>query len=132
MKELDKKLLEEAKRARLFSYSPYSDCKVGAAVRTTDGKIYIGCNVENKFLGNSICAERTAVFRAISEGERQIEALAVVADTKSPIPPCGACRQIIIEFGISTVIMANMKDDVLVMTGEELLPRSFNKEYMGK
>ena len=132
MKEMDKRLVEEAKRARLFAYSPYSDCSVGAAVRTTEGKIYIGCNVENKFLGSTMCAERIAVFRAVSEGERQIEALAVVADTKNPIPPCGACRQIITEFGISTVIMANMKEDVIVMTGEELMPCSFNMAYMEK
>jgi len=130
--ELDQKLVEEAKRAREFSYSPYSEFKVGAAVRTSKGKLYNGCNIENKTLGISNCAERTAIFRAVSAGERELEALAVIAEGELPVPPCGACRQVIAEFQIPRIVMSNLAGDVCIMSHEELLPGAFGKENLCK
>ena len=100
-----KKLIEAARQAREKAYAPYSRFKVGAAVLTSDGKIYTGCNIENASYGMSNCAERTAIFKAVSEGETKLEALAVIGDTNTPISPCGACRQVIAEFGIQQVAM---------------------------
>lgn len=122
------KLIEAAKKARENSYSPYSKFKVGAAVLTKSGKIYGGCNVENASYGLTNCAERTAIFKAVSEGEREFAALAIIADTKRPIPPCGACRQVIEEFKINTIIMSNLAGDVKTATLEEILPFSFSEE----
>ena len=122
-----KKLIEAARQAREKAYAPYSRFKVGAAVLTSDGKIYTGCNIENASYGMSNCAERTAIFKAVSEGETKLEALAVIGDTNTPISPCGACRQVIAEFGIQQVAMANLKGGVKIVTLEELLPFSFAK-----
>ncbi len=122
-----KALIEAAKQAREKAYAPYSRFKVGAAVLTSDGKIYTGCNIENASYGMSNCAERTAIFKAVSEGETKLEALAVIGDTDAPISPCGACRQVIAEFGIQQVAMANLKGAVKIVTLEELLPFSFAK-----
>ncbi len=122
-----KKLIEAARQAREKAYAPYSKFKVGAAVLTSDGKIYTGCNIENASYGMSNCAERTAIFKAVSEGETKLEALAVIGDTNAPISPCGACRQVIAEFGIKQVAMANLKGGVKIVTLEELLPFSFAK-----
>ncbi len=122
------KLIEAAKKARKNSYSPYSKFKVGAAVLTKSGKIYGGCNVENASYGLTNCAERTAIFKAVSEGEREFAALAIIADTKRPIPPCGACRQVIEEFKINTIIMSNLAGDIKTATLEEILPFSFSEE----
>ena len=122
-----KKLIEAARQAREKAYAPYSKFKVGAAVLTSDGKIYTGCNIENASYGMSNCAERTAIFKAVSEGETKLEALAVIGDTNTPISPCGACRQVIAEFGIQQVAMANLKGGVKIVTLEELLPFSFAK-----
>lgn len=119
------KLIDEALRAREFAYVPYSKFKVGAAVLTSTGKIYTGCNVENASYGLCNCAERTAIFKAVSEGEKAFTALAVVADTKKPTAPCGACRQVIVEFNIPKIILANVKGDHMVLSLEELLPYSF-------
>lgn len=121
-------LIKAAKAAREFSYSPYSKFKVGAAVLTKNGKIYSGCNIENASYGITNCAERTAIFKAVSEGERELEALAVIADTDGPTAPCGACRQVIAEFKISKIIMANLKGDTKIVTLQELLPYSFSDE----
>ncbi len=116
-------LIEEARRARLRAYAPYSHFMVGAALITTDGQIFHGCNVENAAYGSTICAERSALVSAYSAGFRDIVALAVVADTKGPVSPCGSCRQMIYELaGKATIIMANMGDAVLVTTAAELLP----------
>ena len=123
----NKELLKIAKEAKSKSYCPYSKFKVGAAVLTSDGKIYTGCNIENASYGMSNCAERTAIFKAVSEGETKLEALAVIGDTNAPISPCGACRQVIAEFGIKQVAMANLKGGVKIVTLEELLPFSFAK-----
>jgi cytidine deaminase len=122
----DKTLIEAAKKAREFSYSPYSKFKVGAAVLTSDGKIYGGCNIENASFGITNCAERTAMFKAVSEGHRELDALAVIADTEAPCSPCGACRQAMAEFKVKRIIMANLKGDTKVVTLEELLPFSFS------
>ena len=121
-------LIKAAKKAREFSYSPYSKFKVGAAVLTKTGKIYSGCNIENASYGITNCAERTAIFKAVSEGERELEALAVIADTDGPTTPCGACRQVIAEFKINKIIMANLKGDTKIVTLQELLPYSFSDE----
>ena len=126
----DKALVEAAKKAREFSYSPYSKFAVGAAVLTRSGKVYGGCNIENASYGITNCAERTAIFRAVSEGEREIVALAIVADSKRPVPPCGACRQVIAEFKIPHIIMANLDDQIQTATCEELLPGAFSGHHM--
>lgn len=125
-------LIAEAKRARERAYAPYSGFKVGAAVLTERGKRYAGANVENASYGLSNCAERTAIFKAISEGETKFRALAVIADTEKPAAPCGACRQVIAEFRIPKVILANLKGDRLELTLDELLPHSFTSADLKK
>ena len=111
---------------RKQSYSPYSNFAVGAAVLSNDGYIYGGCNIENASYGLTNCAERTAIFNAVSDGKRNISAIAVVADTDRPCSPCGACRQVIGEFKIPCIIMANLKGEYKKVTLEELLPFSFS------
>ena len=122
-----KALIQAAQKAREKAYVPYSNFAVGAAVRTANGIVYDGCNIENASYGLTNCAERTAIFKAVSAGERKLEAIAVVADTASPTAPCGACRQVIAEFGITTIIMSNTKGDNQVISLEELLPFAFTK-----
>ncbi len=123
----DKELIAAAKKYREFSYSPYSKFKVGAAVLTKKGNVYGGCNVENSSFPITNCAERTAIFKAVSEGEQEIEAIALIADTPGPCSPCGACRQVMVEFKIPKIIMANLKGDVKVVTLEELMPYAFTE-----
>ncbi|BAL83948.1 putative cytidine deaminase [Selenomonas ruminantium subsp. lactilytica TAM6421] len=123
----DKELIAAAKKYREFSYSPYSKFKVGAAVLTKKGNVYGGCNVENSSFPMTNCAERTAIFKAVSEGEREFEAIALIADTPEPCSPCGACRQVMVEFKIPKIIMANMKGDVQVVRLEELMPYAFTE-----
>ena len=122
----DEALIEVAKEYRARAYAPYSKCKVGAAVLAADGRVFGGCNVENASYPLTNCAERTALFKAVAEGVRDFAALAVVADTDGPCAPCGACRQVMAEFGIARVIMANCSGAVRVVTLEELLPFSFS------
>ena len=124
----DQELIEVAKKYRENSYSPYSHFPVGAAVLTKKGNVYGGCNIENSSYPVTNCAERTAIFKAVSEGERDIEAIALIADTEGPCSPCGACRQVMGEFRIPKIIMANLKGDVKVVTLEELLPFAFSPE----
>ena len=121
------RLIECAIEARQQSYSPYSNFAVGAALLCEDGTIYKGCNIENASYGLTNCAERTAIFKAISEDHRKFKALAVVADTEGPCAPCGACRQVMKEFKISTIIMANMKGNMKIVSIEDLLPFSFSE-----
>ncbi|WP_429651601.1 cytidine deaminase [Aeribacillus pallidus] len=123
-------LIEEAKKAREKAYAPYSKFQVGAALLTEDGKLYHGCNIENAAYSLCNCAERTALFTAYSEGVRNFKAMAVVADTNRPVPPCGACRQVISELcpPKMKVILTNLKGDVQEMTVEELLPGAFSPE----
>jgi len=120
------KLIQAAIETRKQSYSPYSNFAVGAAVLSNDGYIYGGCNIENASYGLTNCAERTAIFNAVSDGKRNISAIAVVADTDRPCSPCGACRQVIGEFKIPCIIMANLKGEYKTVTLEELLPFSFS------
>ena len=120
-------LLQAAKEARLRAYAPYSHFPVGAAVQTAGGKIYTGCNIENASYGLTNCAERTAIFTAVAAGEQELQAIAVVANTPEPVAPCGACRQVMAEFGIQTIIMANTKGDSHVASLKDLLPYSFIK-----
>ncbi|MDF2565935.1 MAG: cdd [Massilibacillus sp.] len=120
-------LIRAAKEAREKAYSPYSNFKVGAAVMTPSGKIYSGCNVENVSYGLTNCAERTAIYKAVSEGEHSFIALAVVADTEGPVAPCGACRQVIAEFGIEQIILGNIKGHTKILSLEEILPYAFTK-----
>ncbi len=121
-----KALIQAAIEARRNAYAPYSRFKVGAAVLTKEGKIFTGCNVENASYGLSMCAERVAIFKAVSEGYKDFIAIAVVADTDDPVKPCGACRQVMAEFGNFDVIMANLKGDVKIMKVSELLPEAFS------
>jgi cytidine deaminase len=124
-------LIAAAKQARENAHAPYSNFRVGAALRAKSGRVFSGCNVENATLGLTCCAERTAIFKAVSEGERGFEAIAVVADTDTLTPPCGACRQIIWEFcGDVPVIMANLKGKVLQEKMSSLLPRAFDSSFL--
>ncbi|HWR06137.1 cytidine deaminase [Sporomusa sp.] len=126
-------LVNAAVKAREQAYAPYSRFKVGAAVLGKSGRIYTGCNIENASYGLSNCAERTAVFKAVSEGEVALTAIAVVADTPEPVSPCGACRQVLAEFNIEQIILVNMKGQRQTYTIEELLPFSFTKgDFLGK
>ena len=122
---MDKELLEAALAARERAYAPYSKFLVGAAVRAESGKIYTGCNIENASYGLTVCAERNALFSAVGAGERKFTALCVVGDTEEPISPCGACRQVMAEFKVERIILANIKGDVKEYTLEELLPYGF-------
>ena len=122
----DEALIEIAKQYRTHSYSPYSHLPVGAAVLTAAGKVYGGCNIENSSYPLGNCAERTAIFKAVSEGERDLAAIAIVADTPGPCSPCGACRQVMAEFRIPRIIMANLKGEWCVVTLDQLLPYAFS------
>lgn len=119
-------LITESKIAMDKAYVPYSKFKVGAALLTADGKVYHGCNIENAAYSMTNCAERTALFKAFSEGERNFTMLAVVADTDGPVPPCGACRQVIAKN--MKVVLTNLKGDIKELTLEELLPGAFSPE----
>jgi cytidine deaminase len=124
------RLVESAREARDRSYAPYSGFRVGAALLTRRGNVYSAANVENASSGAAICAERAALAKAVSEGEREFEALAVVADSQEPVAPCGICRQNLIEFGDEIkVIMANTRGDAEIATAGELLPRGFKRDH---
>ncbi len=117
------KLVAAAWQAREAAYAPYSNFAVGAALLAADGRIFLGCNVENISYGLTNCAERVAVETAIAAGAREFVAVAVVADTGVPISPCGACRQVLAEFGVPRVILAN-RSERLEFGLDELLPRA--------
>lgn len=127
-------LVVEAKKARERAYVPYSKFKVGAALLTSDGKVYHGCNIENAAYSMCNCAERTAIFKAFSEGDKEYKAIAVVADTDRPVPPCGACRQVMFELcpRDMEVILTNLKGDIQVTTVEKILPGGFQAEDMNE
>jgi cytidine deaminase len=116
-------LVMAAWKAREMAYAPYSKFAVGAALLASDGRIFSGCNVENISFGLTQCAERTAICAAVAAGVREFGMLAVVADTAVPISPCGACRQVMAEFGVPRVILAN-RSGQLAFSLEELLPRA--------
>ena len=134
MTELEiQKLMDCAIKARENAYSPYSHFAVGAALLCEDGILYEGCNIENASYGLTNCAERTAIFKAVSEGHIKFKALAVVADTEGPCAPCGACRQVMAEFKIPLNIMGNLMGNIKIVTIEELLPFSFSEcDVIGK
>ncbi|HVH32066.1 MAG TPA: cytidine deaminase [bacterium] len=121
----DAALISAAGRARGAAYAPYSRFRVGAAVRTASGAVYTGANIENASYGLSHCAERVAIHKAVSEGHRRLEAIAVVADGPSPAMPCGACRQVMAEFGVRRVIVATPAGRRRVRTLRQLLPEPF-------
>ena len=123
----DKELIAAAKKYRENAYAPYSKFKVGAAVLTKKGNVYGGCNIENSSFPVTNCAERTAIFKAVSEGEQEFAAIALIADTPGLCSPCGACRQVMVEFKIPRIIMANMQGDVKVVTLEEIMPYAFTE-----
>jgi cytidine deaminase len=127
-------LVEAAREARLHSVSPFSNFSVGAAVRTASGKVYTGCNIESASYGLTVCAERVAIWKALSElseDERQFTALAVVADTETLTPPCGTCRQIIWEFARgATIVFANLKGESEIFHIGDLLPRAFDARFL--
>jgi cytidine deaminase len=123
-------LIEEAKKAREKAYVPYSKFGVGAALLTTDGKVYHGCNIENAAYSMCNCAERTALFKAYSEGDRDFQLMAIVADTDRPCSPCGACRQVISELCSKDmiVVLTNLKGHIQKITVGDLLPGAFSSE----
>jgi cytidine deaminase len=125
-----KELIEQSIIAREKAYVPYSKFKVGAALLTEDGKVYQGCNIENSSYGLANCAERTAIFKAVSDGEKKFKAIAIVADTEGPVSPCGACRQVISEFCAPNmpVYLTNLKGNIQQTTIGELLPGAFAPE----
>jgi cytidine deaminase len=124
-------LIETAQKARLQSVAPFSGFLVGAAVKTESGKVYTGCNVESASYGLTVCAERVAIWKALSEGERHFTELAVVADTETLTPPCGTCRQIIWEFARNaTIVFANLEGQSEVFHMAELLPRAFDARFL--
>lgn len=127
-------LMEEAKLARDKAYVPYSKFKVGAALLSEKGVVYRGCNIENAAYSMTNCAERTALFKAVSEGDTTFKKLVVVADTEGPISPCGACRQVISELCPKDmeVILTNLKGDVQTLTVAELLPGAFSPEDLNE
>src|ERR1700724_3923446 len=124
-------LIAAARVAREHAHAPFSNFRVGAAVRAKSGRIFAGCNIENATLGLTCCAERVAIFKAVSEGERGFEAIAVVTETDNLTPPCGACRQIIWEFcGDVPVILANLKGKIEHESAGQLLPRPFDSSFL--
>jgi len=125
------KLVAAARKAREHAVADFSGFKVGAALETGSGEIITGCNVENATYGLTVCAERVAIFKALSEGKRSFARIAVVADTQDPTPPCGACRQIIWEFcGDIDVVIANLTEIKLTMRMKDLLPLPFDKRLL--
>ena len=127
----DSKLVSAARKARRHARAPFSKYKVGAALETEDGTIITGCNIENATYGLSMCAERVAMFKALSEGHRRFRRIAVVADTQAATPPCGPCRQILWEFGADLeVIMANLRRETGRHRLSDLLPLPFDARLL--
>ncbi len=124
-------LLDAAVGARAHAVAPYSNFKVGAALEDDAGRIHTGCNIENATYGLTLCAERVAVFKAVSEGARRFRRIAVAADTETLTPPCGACRQILWEFcGDIEVVLVNLKGKVKSFRLSELLPSPFDDSFL--
>jgi cytidine deaminase len=124
----EEELIQEAEKARLRAYAPYSKFKVGAALLTKTGKVYTGANVENGAYGLTVCAERAAVLKAVNEGDKDFVKIAVVADKNPPVTPCGPCRQVLSEFAKDMkIVCANLQGRVNRYTLRELLPQAFGK-----
>ena len=131
MQNSDKELINAATEVRENAYSPFSSFCVGAALETDDGETIVGCNVESASYGLTVCAERVAIWKGISCGEKRFKQIAVVVDTEELTPPCGVCRQIIWEFcGDVPVILSNLhgKSETIMMS--ELLPRAFDSKFL--
>jgi cytidine deaminase len=128
----NEELVELARQAREYAHAPYSKFKVGSVVESRDGRIFTGCNIENSSYGLTLCAERVALGKAISEGVRNIGRIAVIADTHSPVPPCGACRQVILELceRDTLIIMANLQGRIEIRANVELLPAPFDQSFL--
>ena len=125
------RLVEAARQVRRRAHAPFSHFKVGAALEDENGRIFSGCNVENATFGLTMCAERVAVFKAISEGAAKLVRIAVVADTETLTPPCGACRQILWEFcGDAELILANLTGKQETMTLKQIFPRPFDASFL--
>ena len=118
-------LLAEALNVRATAYAPYSQFPVGAALETRSGRVFTGCNVENLSFGLTICAERNAVFAAVAAGEREFTRIVIVADSREPVTPCGACRQVLAEFSLEMEVRSvNLEGEEYVTRLDELLPRA--------
>lgn len=129
----NEKLIEVAKEARQKAFAPYSNFHVGAAVELDNGEIISGCNVESASYGLTVCGERVAIWKAVSDGKNKFKKIAVVVDTDELTPPCGACRQIIWEFcGDIPVILANLKGKTKTFQMSELLPHAFDGKFLTK
>ena len=128
---MEPQLVSAAREVRERAYAPFSNFRVGAAVETAEGKIYSGCNIESASYGLTVCAERVAIWKAISEGEKNLTRIAVVVDTEELTPPCGVCRQIIWEFcGDVPVTLANLHGKTETVQMKELLPRAFDSKFL--
>lgn len=124
-------LLEAALRARYHAHAPYSKFRVGAALEAEDGTVYTGCNIENASYGLTMCAERVALFKALSEGARRFRRIAVAADTESPTPPCGPCRQLLWEFcRDAEIVLVNPGGRTEQFSMRDLLPRAFDDSFL--
>ena len=131
MKHTEDELIAAAAEVREKAYAPYSNFMVGAAVETDEGNIYTGCNVESGSYGLTVCAERVAIWKGISRGEKKFGRIAVVVDTEELTPPCGVCRQIIWEFcGDVPVILSNLHGKKETIQMSELLPRAFDSKFL--
>ena len=128
----DEELIEQARQARQEAHAPYSNFQVGSAILTSDGRVYTGCNIEQSVFSLTMCAERVAIFKAVSEGAREFVKVAVVADFETVTPPCGCCRQSIWEFAGSgtKIILANLSGEVRSLDIEELLPLPFDGSFI--
>ncbi|HEX7722373.1 MAG TPA: cytidine deaminase [Pyrinomonadaceae bacterium] len=131
MSESENELIKTATDARLRSVAPFSKFMVGAALRTKDGKVFTGCNVESASYGLTVCAERVAIWKALSEGERDFTDLVIVADTEQLTPPCGTCRQIIWEFAKhAKIVLANLRGQIEEADIGHLLPKAFDARFL--
>lgn len=131
MEDMD--LYIEAEKAMRYSYSPYSGYSVGAALLTKSGKVYTGCNIENASYSATVCAERTAVFKAVSDGERSFAKIAIAGSSSRPAWPCGVCRQVMSEFASDDFyVITKSEDELMTSLLSELLPNGFSSESMNK
>ena len=131
MSESENELIEMATAARTRSVAPFSNFMVGAALRTKAGKVFAGCNVESASYGLTVCAERVAIWKALSEGERDFTDLVIVADTEQLTPPCGTCRQIIWEFAKhARIVLANLRGQREEVDIRDLLPKAFDARFL--
>lgn len=127
---MDEKLIDAALTIRKNAYAPYSHFLVGAAVRTKTGRIFTGVNVENASYGLTLCAERAAIVQAVTAGEREFSSLAVAVEASFPAAPCGACRQVLAEFGVPEIILCTTDKQIKVFSLADLLPEAFRKENL--